>query len=208
MEDPGLARHIFNDEITARAALEIIRWPRGPICIRCGTTDVDAVQMRRPNDPPTSLYACKNCERRFSVTCCSVLEQCPVALCVWTITAHAFSSNGYRVSSFLKLQAEAGIPCDTLLCLWNIVRTAARQYQGYKRGFSKMITAEMEVTCLRRWRTSALAVKLLEDGKHQSQNTIVATGSLLAFAPPRVSRTHLAQPECLIRLLLLTSASG
>lgn len=208
MEGPGLQKHIFNDEVTARAALEIIRWREGPICACCGRTDVDAVRVRRSNASWAGLYRCRGCGRRFSVTCGSVLAQCPVGLCLWTIAAHAFSSNGYRVSTFLKLQAEAGISYDTLLCLWSMVRTAARQYQGYKRGFSKMIQAEMEVKCLRRWRTSSLAVKLLEEGKHQSQNTIVATGALAAFAPPQVSRTHLARTECLIRLLLATPYTG
>jgi hypothetical protein len=29
---------IFTDEDAARAALEAIRWPDGPVCVKCGST--------------------------------------------------------------------------------------------------------------------------------------------------------------------------
>lgn len=113
------------------------------------------------------------------------------------IAAHAFSSNAYRMSTFSKLKAEARIPSDAVLCLWNLVRTAVRQYQGYKRGFGKMVQTEMEVNCLRRWRNSSLAVKLRRANTNRKTRLLLrerAAGFCAAERGPQASSSLLKNP--------------
>ncbi len=120
---------------------------------------------------------------------------------------HALSANGYREVALLKLQADVGLATDKVIAMWKLITKATRRYKGYKHGFGRIIQREMKVRSLRLWNYPALKAKLIAEGKHQSQNTIVATGLLVLAAPPSESRKRLDRTECVLRLLLATPPS-
>src|SRR4029079_9138439 len=70
--------HFQNDE-AARAMLESILWPDGPVCAHCGVVN-HAYKTKRPG-----VFRCaeKVCRKDFSVTMKTVMERSHIALHKW-----------------------------------------------------------------------------------------------------------------------------
>jgi transposase-like protein len=70
--------HFQNDE-AARAMLESILWPEGPVCPHCGVVN-HAYKIKRPG-----VFRCaeKGCRKDFSVTMKTVMERSHIALHRW-----------------------------------------------------------------------------------------------------------------------------
>lgn len=51
----------YPDDETAEAQFEAWRWPTGPICPHCNSTNVSVVKSRRPQP-----FRCRACRRHFS----------------------------------------------------------------------------------------------------------------------------------------------
>ncbi|HEY6259538.1 MAG TPA: transposase, partial [Xanthobacteraceae bacterium] len=75
---------IFKDEDEARAALEAIRWPDGPVCPHCGTIGdkIAKVEGKKQSHRP-GLYYCNNCTGTFTVTVGTVFERSKIPLTKW-----------------------------------------------------------------------------------------------------------------------------
>ena len=63
--------HFQNDE-AARAMLESILWPEGPVCPHCGVVNHSSYKTKRPG-----VFRCaeKACRKDFSVTMKTVMER-------------------------------------------------------------------------------------------------------------------------------------
>jgi transposase-like protein len=92
---------IFQNEDKAREALEMVRWPEGPICAQCGNTDPEKIakvagtkHTHRPG-----LYYCNECKGQFTVTVGTVFERSKVPLTKWWMAAHMFNSGKNGVSA-------------------------------------------------------------------------------------------------------------
>ncbi len=200
----SLRKAIFNDDGVARTALEAIRWPDGPSCVACRADGKSIVRLDLGEDERSSAgaYMCQACGHDFDVTSASKLEEIHgVSLRTWMFAAYLFSSNGYREAALLRLEAEAGVTRTTALQLWDLVQRAAKEYRGYKHGFGKIVRAQMKVKSLSLWNYSATKSKLVSEGRHQSQNTIEATG-ILSRMGSREQGLQLDRTECLLRLVL------
>ena len=68
---------IFQDETTAREALEASRWPDGPICPHCGNSDQEKIAKMRGREEShrPGLYYCNECKGQFTVTVGTVFER-------------------------------------------------------------------------------------------------------------------------------------
>jgi transposase-like protein len=55
----------YHNEDAARARLENLSWPNGPICPHCGSLD-NAHKMTGASTRP-GLYKCRDCRKPFSV---------------------------------------------------------------------------------------------------------------------------------------------
>jgi transposase-like protein len=88
------AQHFTNDE-AARAYLEALRWPDGPICPHCGTVN-HAYAIK-----PAGTYRCaeKECRGNFTVTMNSPMERSHIALHKWVLAFHLMCSSKKGVSS-------------------------------------------------------------------------------------------------------------
>jgi transposase-like protein len=86
--------HFQNDD-AARAMLESILWPDGPVCPHCGVVD-HAYATKR-----AGVYRCaeKGCRKDFSVTMKTVMERSKIALHKWLQGFHLMTSSKKGVSA-------------------------------------------------------------------------------------------------------------
>jgi len=92
--DTFSAPHFHNDE-AARAYLEALRWPDGPVCPHCGSVNHAYVIN------PAGTYRCaeKECRGNFSVTMNSPMERSHIALHKWVQAFHLMASSKKGVSA-------------------------------------------------------------------------------------------------------------
>jgi transposase-like protein len=86
--------HFQNDQ-AARAMLESILWPDGPVCPHCGVVD-HSYKTKRPG-----VFRCaeKVCRKDFSVTMKTVMERSHIALHKWLQGFHLMASSKKGVSA-------------------------------------------------------------------------------------------------------------
>jgi len=85
----------FHDENAARAYLEALLWPHGPVCAHCGVID-HAYKTKRPG-----VFRCAEpeCRKDFSVTMKTVMERSKIALHKWLQAFHLMCSSKKGVSA-------------------------------------------------------------------------------------------------------------
>jgi transposase-like protein len=86
--------HFQNDE-AARAMLESILWPDGPVCPHCGVVN-HSYSTKRPG-----VFRCaeKACRKDFTVTMKTVMERSHIALHKWLQAFHLMTSSKKGVSA-------------------------------------------------------------------------------------------------------------
>jgi transposase-like protein len=104
----NLADPIYHDDDAARAHLERLLWPQGPVCPHCGSVD-NATQLKGASTRP-GVYKCreKECRKPFSVTVGTVMERSKIALHKWVLAAH-FMAASKKGMSALQLQRMMGL---------------------------------------------------------------------------------------------------
>ena len=92
--DTFAAEHFRNDD-AARAYLEGLLWPEGPVCPHCGTIN-HAYATKR-----AGVYRCaeKECRKDFTVTMRTVMERSKIALHKWLQAFHLMCSSKKGVSA-------------------------------------------------------------------------------------------------------------
>src|ERR1700730_810422 len=85
----------FHNEAAAIARLEVIVWPNGPHCPRCGGFDrITAVKGGR-----AGLRRCGPCKREFTVTVGTLFERSHIKLHLWFQAAHLLASSEKGISA-------------------------------------------------------------------------------------------------------------
>ena len=86
----------------ARAYLESIRWPDGPVCPHCGSTNVTRLEGKahRPG-----VIKCNACRQQFTATVGSIFESSHIPLQKWIMAFHLLCLSKKGMSS-LQLQRE------------------------------------------------------------------------------------------------------
>lgn len=92
-------------EDEAREFFESRRWPNGPGCLHCGSTNVYRVggSNHRPG-----LLKCRDCQEQFTVTVGTVMEDTHLPLETWAKAFHLICSSKKGMSA-LQLQRNLGI---------------------------------------------------------------------------------------------------
>lgn len=101
----NLTNPIFHDEDAARAHLENVRWPNGPVCPHCGSQHVTRLAGKSHRK---GLIHCNDCEKPFTVTVGSVMERSKIPLAKWVLGFHLMASAKKGVSSH-QLHRQLGI---------------------------------------------------------------------------------------------------
>lgn len=91
-----LTNPIFHNEAAARAHLEALRWPNGPVCAHCNSDNVKrlAGKSTRPG-----VIWCNDCEKPFTVTVNSVMERSKIPLAKWVLGFYLMSASKKGISS-------------------------------------------------------------------------------------------------------------
>ena len=116
---------IYHDDDAARAHLEALLWPHGPVCPRCGVVGNAALLKGKSTRP--GVYKCreKQCRKPFSVTVGTVMERSHIPLSKWVLAAH-FMASSKKGMSAKQLERHMGVTYETAWFLFHRLREAAR----------------------------------------------------------------------------------
>lgn len=107
---PKIQEH-FDSEDKARAYLEAVRWPTGPICPHCGNRTDKPIWKIEANEKKgirAGLYHCAACGKQFTVTVGSIFEDSHIPLRQWLIAFYLLCSSKKGISS-LQIQRILGL---------------------------------------------------------------------------------------------------
>ena len=94
---------MFDAEEKAEAWFIEQRWPDGPVCPFCQSTNVQTRPTRKPQP-----FRCRTCRKDFSVKTKTVLHSSNIPLSKWAIGFYLYMTNLKGVSS-MKLHRDLGI---------------------------------------------------------------------------------------------------
>jgi transposase-like protein len=115
----------FTDVTAARAHLEALQWPEGPICPHCGVVDrASSIKGGR-----AGLWFCNACRMQFSVTVGTVFERSKVPLNTWLYATHLLCSSKKGISS-QQLARMLGVTVKTAWFMSHRIREAMAPAAG------------------------------------------------------------------------------
>ncbi|HKX45430.1 MAG TPA: IS1595 family transposase [Planctomycetota bacterium] len=89
-------------EEQARAMLERLRWPNGPVCPHCGVVG-EAKRMESAEESETKLrggvWNCRACRKPFTVTVGTIFEGSHIPLAKWLLGFYLFASSKKSLSA-------------------------------------------------------------------------------------------------------------
>jgi transposase-like protein len=101
-----LSAPMFTNDDAARAHLEKLLWPQGPVCPHCGV--VDEATLMKGKSHRAGLYNCRACEQPFTVTIGTIFEDSKIPLHKWVLGMHLMAASKKGVSA-LQLQRMLGL---------------------------------------------------------------------------------------------------
>lgn len=93
-----LAREYSDDE-KARALIEEMRWPNGPVCPHCGCTPAYRITSAPGSSTRKGLLKCKECRKQFTVTVGTVFEDSHIGLGKWLMAIFILCSSKKAMSA-------------------------------------------------------------------------------------------------------------
>lgn len=123
---PDIDDPIFTDADKARAHLESLRWPKGPVCPHCG--EKKRVHRLQGQSHRAGLIQCNACLRNFTVTVGTIFERSKVPLGKWLLAVFLLSS-GKKTVSIYQLHQLIGVTYKTAWFMTQRVR------EGMEQGF-------------------------------------------------------------------------
>ena len=116
----------FPDDVAAEKYFTETRWPAGPHCPYCGSTNVLSGAKHK-----TMPYRCreKECRKRFSVRTKTVMEASNLGYQVWAIAIYLLMTNLKSVSS-MKLHRDLGITQKSAWFLAHRLRESWEKTEG------------------------------------------------------------------------------
>jgi transposase-like protein len=94
-----LTNPIFHDEDKAREHMEADRWPDGPHCPYCGSTNVHRMGGRTQ----AGMFLCNDCRDKFTVRVGTIFERSHIPLHKWLLATHLMAASKKGMSA-LQLQ--------------------------------------------------------------------------------------------------------
>jgi transposase-like protein len=87
-----LSHPIYHDEDAARAHIEAVRWPDGPICPHCGVVN-EGIRPLAGKSMGPSWYYCASCKDKFTVRIGTVYERSHLPLHKWLLAFRLMASS-------------------------------------------------------------------------------------------------------------------
>jgi transposase-like protein len=111
----------YTDEAAARAHLESLQWPNGPVCPHCSV--VDEATKLQGQSTREGVWKCRACEKPFSVTVGTVFERSHVPLTKWLLATALLTSSKKGMSSH-QLSRMLGVTYKTAWFMSHRIREA------------------------------------------------------------------------------------
>lgn len=88
---------IYTDANAARAHLEGLLWPDGPVCPRCGAVN-EATLLKGKSTRP-GVWNCRPCDKPFTVTVGTIYEDSKIPLNKWVYATHLMTASKKGISA-------------------------------------------------------------------------------------------------------------
>jgi transposase-like protein len=119
-----LDRPMFHDDDSARAYLEGVHWPDGPVCPRCG--ERDRVTHLHGGKHRPGVVQCNACRKQFTVTVGTAMERSKVPPHKWVLAMHLLCASKKGMSAH-RLHRMLGLPYQTAWFLAHRLREGMRE---------------------------------------------------------------------------------
>ncbi len=117
----------FKSPSAAREYLERLRWPKGPICPKCGSVSKEHYKLDATRRE--GLWKCRDCREQFTVTVGTVFERSHIRLNIWLQAAHLLCSSKKGMSSN-QLHRLLGVTLKTAWFMSHRIREAMKPDGG------------------------------------------------------------------------------
>jgi transposase-like protein len=114
---------IYTDANAAREHMEMLHWPHGPACPRCGNVDQDRITRMQGKSHRPGVYQCNECRKPFSVTVGTVFEDSKIPLNKWVLATHLMASSKKGFSAH-QLHRTLGVTYKTAWFMAHRIRLA------------------------------------------------------------------------------------
>jgi transposase-like protein len=121
-----VTKPIFTDEATAMAHMEADRWPDGPHCPFCGSTNVH----RMGGETQAGMFLCNDCRDKFTVRSGTVFERSHIPLHKWLLATHLMAASKKGITA-RQLHRTLGI---TYKSAWFMAHRIREAMAPTKRG--------------------------------------------------------------------------
>jgi transposase-like protein len=129
----------FTDDNKAREYLERLRWPNGPVCPHCGSTEGAYALEGKAHRP--GLQKCAACREQFSVTVGTVFESSKIGLAKWMLATYLLTSSKKGISSH-QLHRTLGVTYKTAWFMTHRIRLAMDVNVGKLGGNGGIVEAD------------------------------------------------------------------
>lgn len=121
----NLAQATALTEDQAREYLENIRWPNGPVCPHCGSTEATRL-TGTSTTPGTCKCKAKECRKKFTVRVGTIFESSHIPLRNWVIAFHLMCSSKKGISAH-QIHRSLGCTYKTAWFMCHRIRHAMDQ---------------------------------------------------------------------------------
>jgi transposase-like protein len=115
---------LYHDADKAREHLEKLYWPNGPVCPHCGV--IDEATKLQGKSTRKGVYKCNACEKPFTVTVGTVMEDSKIPLNKWAMACAMVDGSKKGVSAH-QLHRQLGITYKSAWFMAHRIREAMRQ---------------------------------------------------------------------------------
>jgi transposase-like protein len=116
----------FAGEDSARAYLEAIRWPNGPVCPHCESTNVYKINSKPGSKTRKGVHKCRPCRKQFTVTVRTIFESSHIPLSKWLMAVHLMCASKKGMSAH-QLHRMLGVTYKTAWFMCHRIRYAMTQ---------------------------------------------------------------------------------
>jgi transposase-like protein len=120
----NLTDPIYTDANKAREHLEALHWPNGPVCPHCGS--VENITKLQGKSTRPGVYKCNACEKPFSVTVGTVMEDSKIPLNKWVLAFALVNASKKGISAH-QLHRQLGITYKSAWFMEHRIREAMKQ---------------------------------------------------------------------------------
>jgi transposase-like protein len=118
-----LTNPMFTDVDKAREHLESLHWPNGPVCRHCGNVNPERMTTLTGKSTRPGVRWCKECDKPFTVTVGTVMEDSKIPLNKWVLAFHLMCASKKGMSAH-QLHRMLGVTYKTAWFLCHRIREA------------------------------------------------------------------------------------